>query len=59
MHLLILSQIDTVEVSFLQGEESPVLENDWDMKTDTYIYKVRQTFGVKAIDWRGLYRYAV
>jgi hypothetical protein len=53
------SQIDTVEVSFLQGEESPVLENDWDMKTDTYIYKVRQTFGVKAIDWRGLYRYAV
>ena len=52
------SQIDTVEVAFLQGEESPVLENDWDMTTDTYRYKVRQTFGVKAIDWRGLYKNA-
>ena len=52
------SQIDTVEVSFLQGEESPVLENDWDMKKDVYLYKVRQTFGVKAIDWRGLYKNA-
>jgi hypothetical protein len=49
--------IDTVEVSFLQGEESPVLENEWDFNTDTYKYKVRQTFGVAAIDWRGLYKY--
>ena len=50
------SQIDTVEVSFLQGEESPVLEDEWDFDKDVYKYKVRQTFGVKAIDWRGLYR---
>ncbi len=50
------SQIDTVEVSFLQGEESPVLEDEWDFNTDTYKYKVRQTFGVKEIDWRGLWR---
>lgn len=50
------AQIDTVEVSFLQGEESPVLEDEWDFDTDVYKYKVRQTFGVKAIDWRGLYR---
>lgn len=52
------SQIDTVEVSFLQGEESPVLEDEWDFNHDVYKYKVRQTFGVKAIDWRGLYKYA-
>jgi hypothetical protein len=50
------AQIDTVEVAFLQGEESPVLENEWDFETDVYKYKVRQTFGVKAIDWRGVYK---
>lgn len=50
------SQIDTVELSFLQGEENPVLEQEWDFDKDCYKYKVRQTFGVKAIDWRGLFR---
>ncbi len=52
------SQIDTVEISFLSGEESPVLENEWDFDKDCYKYKIRQTFGVKAIDWRGLFRNA-
>ena len=52
------SQIDTVELAFLAGEESPVLETEWGFKNDTYQYKIRQTFGVKAIDWRGLYRNA-
>jgi hypothetical protein len=52
------ARIDTVELAYLQGEESPVLENEWDMKKDCYNYKIRQTFGVKAIDWRGLYRNA-
>lgn len=51
-------QIDTVELSFLQGEEQPVLENDWDFEKDVYKFKVRQTFGAKAIDWRGLHKYA-
>jgi hypothetical protein len=50
------SRIDTVELAFLQGEESPVLESEFDSSRDTYKYKVRQTFGVKAIDWRGLYK---
>lgn len=49
-------QIDTVEISFLSGEESPVLESEWDFDKDCYKYKIRQTFGVKAIDWRGLFR---
>jgi hypothetical protein len=51
------ANVDTVELSFLQGEESPVIENDWDFDTDVYKYKVRQTFGVAAVDWRGLYKY--
>lgn len=50
------SQVDTVEITFLQGEESPVIDTEEDFDTDTYKYKVRQTFGAKAIDWRGLYR---
>lgn len=51
-------QIDTIEVSFLQGEESPVLESEWNFRRDAYEYKTRQTFGIKAIDWRGLYKFA-
>jgi hypothetical protein len=50
------SQVDTVEITFLEGEQSPVLENEWDFDKDVYKYKVRQTFGVAAIDYRGLYR---
>jgi len=52
------SQVDTVEITFLEGEQSPVLENEWDFDKDTYKYKVRQTFGVAAIDFRGLYKHA-
>lgn len=50
------ASIDTVELTFLAGEESPVLESEWDFDKDCYKYKVRQTFGTKAIDWRGLYK---
>ncbi len=50
------AQVDTVELTFLQGEESPVTDTEEDFDTDTYKYKIRQTFGVKAIDWRGLFR---
>lgn len=52
------SQVDTVEITFLEGEQSPVLENEWDFDKDVYKYKVRQTFGVAAIDYRGLYKHA-
>lgn len=52
------SQVDTVELTFLEGEQSPVLENEWDFDKDVYKYKVRQTFGVSAIDFRGLYKHA-
>lgn len=50
------SQVDTVEITFLQGEESPVIDTEEDFDTDTYKYKIRQTMGAKAIDWRGLFR---
>lgn len=50
------SQVDTVEITFLQGEESPVIDTEEDFDTDTYKYKVRQTMGAKAIDWRGVFR---
>lgn len=52
------SQIDTVELTFLQGEESPVLESEWNIRNDTWLYKIRQTFAAKAIDYRGVYRNA-
>ena len=50
------SQIDTVELTFLEGEESPVLESEWDFDSDVYKYKIRQTYGTKALDHRGLYK---
>ena len=49
------SAVDTVELTFLSGEESPVLESEWDITTDCYLNKVRQTMGAAAIDWRGMY----
>jgi hypothetical protein len=49
------SQTDTVEVTFLQGEETPQLDQEYDFDRDVYKYKVRQTFGVAPIDWRGLF----
>jgi hypothetical protein len=45
-----------VEITFLQGEESPVLEDDTNIYNDSYAYKMRQTYAIKAIDYRGLYR---
>ena len=45
-----------MEVSFLAGEEMPVFEQETAFIQDAVKYKVRQTFGVAAIDWRGLYR---
>jgi hypothetical protein len=47
-------EIDTIEYGFLQGEGGPVLETYEDPDHDAYIIKVRQFFGAKAVDWRGL-----
>jgi hypothetical protein len=49
------SLIDTVEITFLSGEESPVLESDWNMRNDSYVYKVRQSFAAAVIEHRGIF----
>jgi hypothetical protein len=50
------NEIDTVEVTFLEGEQTPAFEQESAFRQDAVLYKVRQTFGVAAIDWRGLFK---
>lgn len=50
------SQIDTVEITFLKGEESPVLTRQDEFASDAVKYKIRQSFAAKGIDFRGLYQ---
>ena len=50
------SQIDTVEVAFLDGESAPYIEDRIRWRDDALEWKVRLEFGAKAIDWRGLYK---
>ena len=47
---------DTFEVTYLAGEETPVFEQETAFIQDAVKYKVRQTWGVGAIDYRGLYK---
>jgi hypothetical protein len=49
------SAIDTVELCFLGGNRVPYLETRDGWQVDGVEYKVRIEFGVKALDWRGLY----
>lgn len=48
------SQIDTIEISFLAGHESPVVWSDMDTKTLTRWFAVRQGFGGKALHHQGV-----
>jgi len=50
------SQIDTVELTYLQGYESPVTDENEVFKNDTLQWKATQFWATKAIDYRGLYR---
>ncbi len=49
------SLVDTAEIVFLQGEESPVLENEWTMLSDKWDFKIRQSMGCAMIDHVGFY----
>ena len=49
------SLIDTVEITFLSGEESPVLESDYNIRNDSYIYTVRQSMAAAVIEHRGIF----
>ncbi len=50
------SQIDTVEVAFLQGEEEPSIETIDGFNTDGKRYRIRHLVAAAAIDWRGFYK---
>lgn len=50
------AQIDTVDVGFLEGEETPVVEEEDEFDTDSRKIKVRHECVAKAIDYRGLVR---
>ena len=52
------NSIDTLEYAYLQGEEGPQIETQEGFDVDGLKVKVRHDFGVKAIDWRGLWRNA-
>jgi len=49
-------QVDTVELCFLEGEETPVVEEEDEFTTDVRNFKVRHNAAARAIDFRGLYR---
>lgn len=51
-------QHDTVELSFLQGQETPQSRNWQDELTLSQHYAILQTFGVKAIDHRAMQKHA-
>ena len=48
----------TIEVAFLDGVETPTLEQQTGWNVDGTEFKVRGDFGVKVLDFRGLYKNA-
>lgn len=48
--------IDTIEVSFLSGYESPTMETVDSLSPDKRVYFIRHIVAAKALDWRGLYK---
>ncbi len=52
------SQIDTIEVCFLDGQSGVRIETDIDFDTDGMKMKAMHDIGVKAIDHRGLFKNA-
>jgi phage head maturation protease len=47
---------DTVEVGFLNGQDTPYIEQQAGFQVDGFTYKIRIEYGVKALDWRGLFK---
>jgi hypothetical protein len=52
------SQIDTVEVSFLQGQETPVTRQFMDERNLSQTVTILQTFAAKAMNHRGVQKHA-
>lgn len=51
-----LDQIDMLEIAYLEGQENVRLESEIDFDTDGMKMKCAHDFGVKAIDWRGVFK---
>ncbi len=49
-----LSQIDLFEIAYLSGRRVPMLENRINFSTDSLDAKIKHSFAIKAIDYRGL-----
>ncbi len=49
------NQVDTFEYAYLDGDDGVFLEERLGYEVDGLEYKARLDFGVKAIDWRGLW----
>jgi len=47
-------QIDTVEYTYLEGAEGPVIESELGFEVDGVSFKARLDFAAKAVDYRGL-----
>jgi hypothetical protein len=52
------ARIDTVEVTFLQGQETPQVRSVMDENTLAMTYYVLQSFGAKPLNHRGIQRHA-
>jgi hypothetical protein len=50
------SMIDTVEISFLEEEQAPVMTEQDGFRVDGRQYKIRHTCAAAAIDYRGLFK---
>jgi hypothetical protein len=49
------SAVDTIEIAFLDGQQTPHMESQNGWSTDGVAFKVRHDIGVAALDLRGLY----
>lgn len=52
------SQVDTIEVTFLQGQENPVTRQELDFNTLSQEVIVLQTYAAKAMNHRGVQQHA-
>jgi hypothetical protein len=50
--------VDTIEYSYLEGEQGLFTETRQGFEVDGLQIKARHVFGAKAIDWRGMYKNA-
>lgn len=51
------NRVDTVEVTFLQGQETPIAMEYVNPKTLSQDYTILQTFAAKALDFRGMVKH--